>query len=107
MTDLENTNDAAAMPPASAGSVKVACWAVMWCDRMYGHYDFREEAEAIVRMLRDEGDAKWQAVPLYRSPTLTDAEREAVDYFAVIHAVDGEPLCTHADTLRGLLERLK
>lgn len=38
---------------------------------------------------------------------LTDAEREAVDYFAVIHAVDGEPLCNHAATLRGLLERTK
>lgn len=37
---------------------------------------------------------------------LTDEEWEAVDYFAVIHAVDGEPLCNHAVTLRGLLERL-
>lgn len=45
-------------------------------------------------------------VPLYRSPTLTDEEREAVEFFAAIHC-DDELLGKHADTLRNLLERLK
>ena len=40
------------------------------------------------------------AEPLYRSPTLTDAEREAIEWCA--NFPDG----IHADTLRSLLERL-
>ena len=44
-----------------------------------------------------------EVIPLYRSPTLTDAEREAVEWarcMAKMHALDNA-----ADTLRGLLER--
>jgi len=45
-----------------------------------------------------------RTVPLYRSPTLTDAEREAVRHFAdAIHAF----ACPYAATLRGLLERTR
>jgi hypothetical protein len=45
-------------------------------------------------------------VPLYRSPTLTDAEREAIAFFADIHS-DDDPPHEYATTLRSLLERLK
>jgi hypothetical protein len=41
-------------------------------------------------------------VPLYRSPTLTDAEREAVAYYIGTGGPDAVD-----DTLRGLLERTK
>jgi hypothetical protein len=40
-------------------------------------------------------------VPLYRKPTLTDAEREAVEYFSCV--VDSK----HAAALHGLLQRLR
>jgi hypothetical protein len=46
------------------------------------------------------------AKPLYRSPTLTDAERAAIEFFVGFHN-DGYGLIEkHADTLRKLLERL-
>ena len=64
----------------------------------------RLEAENIAKgLLFNEG---WTAtvVPLYRSPTLTDAEREAVG--AAIGWCDDSDVKTLA-TLRGLLERTK
>jgi NMD protein affecting ribosome stability and mRNA decay len=39
-------------------------------------------------------------------PTLTDDEREAIEFFADIHA-DDDPPHEYADTLRSLLERMK
>ena len=42
-----------------------------------------------------------EVVPLYRLPALTDAEREAVEWYAAYGAGN------HASTLRGLLERMK
>lgn len=46
----------------------------------------------------------WSVVPLYRPPTLTDEEREAVEVAAQAYADDhGERF---AATLRALLERL-
>lgn len=50
--------------------------------------DWREQSDGVI-------------VPLYRSPTLTDAEREAVDFAADF--LDGRRV---AETLRNLLERL-
>ena len=46
-------------------------------------------------------------VPLYRSPSLTDAERDAVRYFAHIRPHAESMTEQHAATLRGLLERTK
>jgi len=66
--------------------------------------------------LRDDGDIAWigytpegaadgacgrRIVPLFRSPTLTDAEREAVEYYIGT----GGPKAVD-DALRGLLKRL-
>ena len=46
-------------------------------------------------------------VPLYRSPTLTDEEREAVGYFGQIEGCQYlDAANRHAAALRGILERL-
>jgi hypothetical protein len=46
-----------------------------------------------------------EVVPLYRSPTLTDAEREAIEVAAEAYVADhGERF---AATLRAMLERTK
>lgn len=96
---LERTNHAAA-PVA---------WAVMLADgeRIYDVYAIEEEAKAI-----DEAvTGNHGVVPLYRSPTLTDAEREAIR-----EALEGaeqdarlfgdKAAAADAVALRGLLERL-
>jgi len=44
---------------------------------------------------------------LYRSPALTDAEREAIEFFAAIHNEGYGLFSAHTDTLRNLLERTK
>jgi hypothetical protein len=46
----------------------------------------------------------WCIAPLYRSPTLTHAEREAVE-IAVEYVGSAYAVEHHAQTLRGLLER--
>lgn len=70
--------------------------------------DASESAVAV--MHRDEADEiaarhGWAVAPLYRSPTLTDAEREAMEQ--VIDAANGEATAEPwaVATLRGLLER--
>ena len=92
---------------ASDGSVQPVAWAVMLADgeRIYDVYATEEEAKAI-----DEAvTGNHGFVPLYRSPTLTDAEREAIEWAAreADQWEDDEPVPhQHAATLRGLLERL-
>lgn len=60
--------------------------------------------------LAAEDPKNWSVTPLYRSPTLTDAEREAIEWFATFGNSHLAPLSNnwinHAATLRGLLERL-
>jgi hypothetical protein len=72
--------------------------------------------------INDNGDIAWigytqeaaadgasgrVVVPLYRSPTLTDEEREAIKWFATYgYSSDGVP-GRNAATLRGLLERTR
>ena len=81
-------------------------WAVMLQggERIYDVYAIEEEARAI-----DEAVAGNHGVePLFRSPTLTDAEREAVER-SIGRELDAEwyggPEPERAATLRGLLER--
>jgi hypothetical protein len=75
MTKPNDTNEPSL---ASAGSHgEPVAWAVMLADgqRIYDVYGIEEEAKAI-----DEAvTGNHGVVPLYRSPTLTDEEREAVD----------------------------
>jgi hypothetical protein len=98
----DNTRDAAEPSLASAGSQPVA-WAVMdGTKTLVGYHSCsRDKAEA---WSREYGFP--DVVPLYRSPTLTDAKREAVE--KAIDSADGmapaEPWAIA--TLRGLLERL-
>jgi hypothetical protein len=68
-------------------------------------YSLREQAEAAAR------EWGWMIAPLFTQPTLTDAEREAVEYAAAfIHAKglhrQSKSMVDDAATLRGLLERL-
>ena len=75
-------------------------WAVLLAnrDRIYDVYAIEEEAKAI-----DEAvTGNHGVVPLYRSPTLTDAEREAIERAADV--IDSKT-CGDPATLRGLLER--
>jgi hypothetical protein len=74
-------------------------WAVMLQggNRIYDVYATEEEAKAIdAAVVGNHG-----VVPLYRSPTLTDEEREAIAYYVGT----GGPDAVDA-TLRTLLERL-
>lgn len=87
-------------------------WAVMYPNGEFGILAFyRREAE-------DRATASDRVVPLYRSPTLTDAEQEAVEVCAQAAANCGgfggdhtRPAIYKGDevaaTMRGLLERLK
>ncbi len=95
------TDEVDEMSAASRGSRPVA-WMVEWTD----HIDLfrsRSCAEYVA-----SGGVKVQ--PLYRHPTLTEAEREAIAE-AMRQVVESDCIATpHAleviDTLRGLLERL-
>jgi hypothetical protein len=61
--------------------------------------------EKLVKSIAAAGGDLVQPFPLYRSPTLTDAEREAIEVAAEAYSEDcGDRF---AATLRGLLERLK
>ena len=96
--------DDAAMSLASAGSVEPVAWAIQFDGDSGPYIDWdlvwptREQAENFMSdCTRPDG----VVVPLYRSPTLTDAEREAVAYAE--DRMDGGPVKA---TLRGLLSRL-
>jgi hypothetical protein len=96
----DNTQDAAEPSLASAGSHREpVAWAVVLADgqRIYDVYGIEEEAKAI-----DEAvTGNHGIIPLYRSPTLTDEEREAIG-----EAIRLGDQWGWSETLRGLLERL-
>jgi hypothetical protein len=83
-------------------------WAVMLADnhRIWGVYALEEEANAI----NDVVAGGHGVAPLYRSPTLTDEEREAIEK-AIGRELDAEwyggPEPGRVVALRGLLERTK
>jgi hypothetical protein len=81
-------------------------WAVMLADnhRIWGVYALEEEANAI----NDVVAGGHGVAPLYLQPqpTLTDAEREAVEWFSnFARPQNGPVIGRHAAALRGLLER--
>jgi hypothetical protein len=96
----DNTQDAAEPSLASAGSQPVA-WAVIpgtvLAGRAWRVTLDREEAEQL-------SCGAMLVVPLYEQPqpTLTDAEREAIEWASTVEWGSNP----HAATLRGLLERL-
>jgi len=112
--DTENTNDDKAMPPASAGSRgKPVAWGVFYGDgKLHSPWDSQAKAECTALTMRKFDHLGVYASPLYRSPTLTEAEREALrkvlrrvreDYFAGRFADSVEV----AAVIDGLLERTK
>ena len=106
MSDETTPQDGDAMSPASAGSHGPALWALEWKEdagRIDPEWVYSTCDEAMdVNETGCYGRAT--VVPLYRSPTLTDEEREAIQ--------DGiDALCTMneddaAMPLRALLKRL-
>ena len=85
--------------------MKPVAWGIAWshddldCEHVY---ESRGNAKAVA----DNG--KGSIIPLYRSPTLTDAEREAVEVAArFMDKWGGVPNTIASDALRGLLERTK
>jgi hypothetical protein len=101
----DNTQDAAEPSPASVGSQPVA-WAAIGKNGqpMWLSYS-RQDAEGAVVGMAD-------VVPLYRQPqpTLTDAEREAIEWAINKTAqayddAEGGPMKREA--MRGLLRRTK
>ncbi len=108
---------------ASAGSVAIA-WAAVWPEDGNGidcGWVYDNEEDAIHAAAGGDGiDGRrgvGTVVPLYRSPTLTDAEREAVDTAEASLMREStnrntpEPVRQRfgaaVNTLRGLLERTK
>ena len=108
MSDETTPQDSAAMPPASAGSRGDAIfWLVRSKDGGELICGSRELAEREFLALQ-EWEKPGEIVGLVPQPVLTDAEREAVFYFAKIEG--GQYLDDanrHAATLRGLLGRTK
>jgi len=106
MSDKTKPQDSAAMPPASAGSHPVA-WRAYADDGSETVHLFYEQARAAA----DEWN--WSVEPLFRQPTLTDAEREAVersaDWLYRWQETHGYHSSENGDlaTLRSLLERTR
>ena len=76
-------------------------WHVIGDDYEYATL-LEEHARAVVE---EEGGT---VAPLYRSPTLTDAERTAIEGVIEDYEQDGEPASAgRVATLRGLLGRFK
>jgi hypothetical protein len=88
MSDDGSTQDDAANGPVA--------WAALHDDGYIAWIGYTPEGAA-------DGAGDRRIVPLYRSPTLTDVEREAIEWAAYAAAQWYEHFA--ADTLRGLLER--
>jgi hypothetical protein len=94
---------------ASTGSVdKPVAWATLFCGSPLVVSRFKQLCDDEAHY---QGDVA-TVIPLYRSPTLTDAEREALE--RAIETLDGwqktggyhSAIEDDADALRGLLSRL-
>ena len=100
MSDETTPQDSAAMPPASAGShgEPVAWQATDEFGRPSGFLSWKDD------------ETRWpknESVPLYLQPkpTLTDAEREAIEVTVAYLELRGVRNTSVQDTLRGLLAR--
>ena len=107
--DTENTNDAAAMPPASTGSHGPALWALEWKEDA-GRIDpewVYGTCEEATEVNETGCYGRATVVPLYRSPTLTDEERGAIRNVLHHIATKADYLQREDYHLRSLLERTK
>lgn len=98
MTDETTPQDDAAMPPASTGSV---CEPVAWLVTGDG-YEYATLLKEHAEVVAEEEDGV--VVPLCRSPTLTDAEREILP--VISKTIRGRGWRDWSDVIDGLLERL-
>ena len=102
---MSDTNERSVGSRGSHG--EPVAWGVFYPDgKLHSSWDSHAKAECTAVTMRKFDHLGVYVSPLYRSPTLTDAEREAIreacdegrwylkDY-------------SHIDTLRGLLERMK
>jgi len=111
MSDETTPQDGDAMSPASAGSHGPALWALEWKEdagRIDPEWVYGTCEEAMeVNETGCYGRAT--VVPLYRSPTLTDEEREAIKEAVLGYSEndDDDECASIAATLRNLLERTK
>jgi hypothetical protein len=106
--NTDNTQGGAEPSPASAGSQPVA-WATVSTEGATAGtlWTFSDSIEAAFRKKVDSYQP-CDIVPLYRKPqpTLTDEEREAVEWFSnFARPQNGPVIGRHAAALRGLLER--
>jgi len=104
--NTDNTQGAAEPSPASAGSQAVAWWVTL-PGRDFPYLSHIQDRALFCQ--KDEPGS--EVIPLYRSPTLTNAEREAIQTAAMVyeqgakqmgHVEDGK----RAVALRAMLERL-
>jgi len=100
----DNTKREAEPSPASAGSQPVA-YEIHWKGQ-----DGRYLANPYLVFANEQPSEHWKpsprCIPLYRSPTLTYAEREAIEYVLNGLLPDGDREGDVAtDALRGLLAR--
>ena len=96
--DRNRTDKAAIRPGEGTGdSTGPVAWALVYPNDEVAVIAFRRQDAA------ERASASDRIVPLYRQPqlTLTDAEREAVEWYASYGKGN------HSDILRGLLDRLK
>lgn len=91
--------DDAAMPPASTGSV---CEPVAWLVTGDG-YEYATLLKEHAEVIAEEEDGV--VVPLCRSPTLTDAEREVLGRLA--ERLNDWNMNDAEDVVRGILGRFK
>jgi len=105
MTDETTPQDSEAMPPASAGSHgEPVAWGVFYADgKLHSSWDSHAKAECTAVTMRRFDHLGVYVSPLYRSPTLTDEEREAIEESIQFAFPASHPTAT---TLRKLLERL-
>lgn len=113
---MNDENNNAEPSGASGGSVsEPVAWEVFLPGvGTYDIHSFRWEAAAIAHALLSNEGAVAAICPLFRQPqpTLTDAEREAVEaavaeFAGLADEHDSSRYADRAATLRGLLERLK
>ena len=91
-------------PRRKLGRTEPAAWVAFAADGSESSAVYMTHGEA--RAAADEWN--WCIAPLYRSPALTDEEREAVEFFSTMVWPKASQQCkARSATLRGLLERTR
>jgi hypothetical protein len=105
--NTDNTQDGAEPSPASAGSRgEPVAWGVFYGDgKLHSSWDSHAKAECTAVTMRRFDHLGVYVSPLYRSPTLTDAEREAIAWFSIYSDTPGEE--RHAVVLEKLIARCR